>query len=78
MMISELEPAYEAARSWALQPVSHPPPGWAHMVRYGLATWMRERQPSVRQAAPEIAPLKGPDCSGLLTIVAAMIGEVCQ
>ena len=74
----ELEPAYEAARSWALQPVSHPPPGWAHMVRSGLATWMRERQPSARLPMPPEALLKKSDCSGLLTIVAAMIGEVCQ
>ncbi len=77
MMISEQEPAYEAARSWALQPVSHPPPGWAHMVRYGLASWMRERQPSTRHTAPEVTLLKSSDCSGLLTIVAAMIVEVC-
>jgi hypothetical protein len=77
MMISELEPAYEAARSWALSPVSHPPPGWAHIVRHGLATWMRERQPSAPQA-PQEAILKRCDCSGLLTIVAAMIAEVCQ
>lgn len=75
---SELEPAYEVARSWALQPVSHPPLGWAHLVRHGLATWMREKQPSVRQAAPEVTLLTRPDCSGLLSIVAAMIAEVGQ
>ena len=73
-----LEPAYEAARSWALQPVGRPPPGWAHMVRSGLAIWMQERQPAERLAAPEVALDPRPDCSGLLTIVAAMIGEVCQ
>lgn len=73
-----LEPAYEAARSWALQPVGRPPPGWAGMVRYGLATWMRERQPEGSLAAPEVTFLKRPECSGLLTIVAAMIAEVCQ
>jgi hypothetical protein len=77
MMISELEPAYEAARSWALHPVSHPPPRWAHMVRHGLATWMREWQPSVPQT-PQEAVLKRSDCCGLLTIVAAMMTEVCQ
>ncbi len=77
MMTSELEPTYETARSWALHPVSHPPPGWAHMMRHGLATWMREWQPSV-QEAPEVAVLKRSDCSPLLTIVAAMIAEVCQ
>ncbi len=73
-----LEPAYEAARSWALQPVGRPPPGWAHMVRHGLATWMRERQPAASLAAPEVAFLKRSDYSPLLTIVAAMIAEVCQ
>ena len=78
MMTSEREPAYEAARSWALHPVSHPPPGWAHLVRYGLASWMREKQPEARLAAPQEALLKKSDCSGLLTIVAAMIAEVCQ
>jgi hypothetical protein len=77
MMTSELEPTYEAARSWALHPVSHPPPGWAQMMRHGLATWMREWQPPV-QEAPEVAVLKRADCSPLLTIVAAMIAEVCQ
>jgi hypothetical protein len=72
-----LESAYEATRSWALHPVGRPPPGWAQMVRSGLATWMRERQPEVSLAAPE-AFLKTPACSPLLIIVAAMIAEVCQ
>lgn len=73
-----LEPAYEAARSWALQPVGRPPPTWAHVLRHGLAIWMRERPPARSLVAPEVALLKRPDCSGLLTIVAAMIAEVCQ
>jgi hypothetical protein len=73
-----LEGAYEAARSWALQPISRPPPGWAHMVRYGLAIWMRERQPAVNLAVSGVALPKKSDGSGLLTIVAAMIAEVCQ
>lgn len=73
-----LEPAYEAARSWTLHPVGRPPPGWAHMVRHGLATWMQERQPMGSLAAPEVALIPQPTCSGLLTIVAAMIAEVCQ
>jgi hypothetical protein len=75
---SELEPAYEAVRSWALHPVSHPPPGWVHMVRSGLASWMRERRPEARMAAPQESLEKRSDCSGLLTLVAAMIAEVCQ
>jgi hypothetical protein len=77
MMISELESTYEAVRSWALHPVSHPPAGWAHIVRHGVATWMRGWQPSAPQA-PEVAVLKKSDCGGLLTILAAMIAEVCQ
>jgi hypothetical protein len=39
---------------------------------------MRERQPEGSLAWPEVALLKHSDCSGLLTIVAAMIAEVCQ
>ena len=73
-----LEPAYEAARLWALQPISRPPPGWAHIVRSGLAIWMRERQPEGSLLAPQVALIKRSDCSGLLTIVATMIAEVCQ
>ena len=37
MKTLELQPAYEAARLWTVHPVSHPPPGWAQMVRAGLA-----------------------------------------
>jgi hypothetical protein len=77
MTIAELEPAYEAARWWAVQPVSHPPPGWVHIVRRGLATWMHEWRPATRQAAPQETLLKRSDHSGLLTLVAAMIAEVC-
>jgi hypothetical protein len=77
MMHSELEPAYETARWWAVQPVSHPPPGWAHIVRHGLATWLQERRPATRQAAPQETALKRSERSGLLTLVAAMIAEVC-
>ena len=76
-MISEREPAYEAARSWALQPVGRPPPGWAQMVRTGIATWVREEHrptvPPARTSQPVHLSV-----SPLLTIVAAMIAEVCQ
>src|SRR5258708_5911273 len=48
MKISGLEPAYEAARTWALHPVSHPPSGWAQILRGGIALWMRERHPPMR------------------------------
>lgn len=78
MQISGLDPAYEAARRWALQPVSHPPPGWAQMVRDGLAAWMRGRRHPPAASQPQESLLKKPDGSPLLTIVAAMIAEVCQ
>ena len=76
-MISEREPAYEAARSWALQPVSHPPPGWAQMVRTGIATWVREEHRPTVSPALTSQPVHL-SVSPLLTIVAAMIAEVCQ
>ncbi len=76
-MSPEREPTYEAARSWALHPVSHPPSGWAHIVRRGVATWMQGEQPSAPLPS-EIAVLKKSHCSGLLTILAAMIAEVGQ
>lgn len=76
MKISGLEPAYEAARTWALHPVSHPPAGWAQLVRRGIATWVRETHPPM--AAPEPAQaLAHRNLSPLLTLVAAMIAEVC-
>ncbi len=73
-----LDSAYEAARSWALHPVGRPPPPWARMVRSGLASWMPQWQPEARTAAPQESLEKRADCSGLLTLVAAMIAEVCQ
>jgi hypothetical protein len=77
MKISELEPAYEAARTWALHPLSHPPSGWAQILRGGIPAWMQERHPSRASQSPE--PLsERPGCSPMLTIVAAMIAEVCQ
>ncbi len=75
MKISGLEPAYEAARTWALHPVSHPPSGWAQILRGGIATWMRERHPPMKSPSLQPARLS---VSPLLTIVAAMIAEVCQ
>ena len=77
MRISWLEPAYEAARTWAVQPISHPPPGWAQIVRRGIVAWV--------QAAPLPDAVSLPEShqtparlSPLLTLVAAMIAEVCQ
>ncbi len=75
---SWMEPAYEAARTWALQPISHPPAGWAQMVRRGIASLAVQGLPH-----PPTTPVPGPaqtpaPSSGLLTLVAAMIAEVCQ
>ncbi len=72
-----MDPTYEAARAWGLHPVSHPPSGWAQILRGGIASWLREKHPSLPSQPPE------PLCarlgvSPLLTIVAAMIAEVCQ
>lgn len=73
-----MEPAYETARTWALQPISHPPAGWAQMVRRGIASLAVQGLPEVPTTpAPAPAQTHAPS-SGLLTIVAAMIAEVCQ
>ncbi|HEX6483362.1 MAG TPA: hypothetical protein VF043_31335 [Ktedonobacteraceae bacterium] len=76
-MISEREPAYEAARWWAWQPVGRPPPGWAQVVRTGIATWVREEHRPTVPPALTSQPVHL-SVSPLLTIVAAMIAEVCQ
>jgi hypothetical protein len=80
MRMPWLEPAYEAARTWAVQPISHPPPGWAQIVRRGVAAWAQAAPPpdavslsESHQALAELSPL-----TPLLTLVAAMIAEVCQ
>ncbi len=78
MKHTEMEPAYEAARTWALQPISHPPTGWAQIVRRGIASLVVQGLPH-----PPTIPSPGPaqmlhPASGPLTIVAAMIAEVCQ
>ena len=77
MKRSGQEAAYEAARTWALSPISHPPAGWVQILRGGLACWMREQHAPMVSASllPESARLK---VSPLLTMVAAMMGEVCQ
>ena len=76
MKISGLEPRYEAARTWALYPVGRPPSGWAQLVRGGMATWVQQTHPPIASlsSAQASAHLR---VSPLLTIVAAMIGEVC-
>jgi hypothetical protein len=78
MKRSWMEPAYEAARTWALQPISHPPAGWTQMVRRGMASLAVQELPqSPTTLSPGLTQTSAPS-SGLLTIVAAMIAEVCQ
>lgn len=77
MKMPALEPAYEAARTWAVHPISHPPPAWAYLVRRGMASWMREAPPEVASPKP-LSQSTCLDVSLLLTLVAAMIAEVCQ
>jgi hypothetical protein len=77
MKRSWMEPAYEAARTWALQPISHPPAGWAQIVRRGIASLAVQGLPHPPTIpSPRPAQTSSPE-SGLLTSVAAMIAEVC-
>ncbi len=76
MKHSWMEPMYETARTWALQPIAHPPTGWAQMVRWGIASLAVQGLPQ-----PPTTPLPQPVQtsrleSGLLTVLAAMIAEV--
>lgn len=78
MKHSWMEPTYETARTWALQPIAHPPTGWAQIVRRGIASLAVQGLPQ-----PPTTPLPQPvqtsrPESGLLTILAAMIAEVSQ
>jgi hypothetical protein len=77
MNSSGLEPAYEATRTWALHPVSHPPPGWAQILRGAMISWMRERPALMGSASLAHEPARL-SSSPLLMLVAAMIAEGCQ
>ncbi len=77
MKLSGLELTYEVARTWALHPVSHPPLGWAQLVRGGIATWMQGTPAPMVSSSPSREPAHF-EVSPLLTLVAAMIAEVCQ
>jgi len=74
---SELEGRYEAVRAWALRPISHPPSGWAQLVRQGIANWLQETPGPLASSFSE-RPLAHLEVTPLLTLVAAMIAEVCQ
>jgi hypothetical protein len=78
MKHSWMEPTYEAARTWALQPIAHPPTGWAQIVHRGIASLAVQGLPqSPATPLPKSAQTSSPE-SGLLTILAAMIAEVSQ
>ena len=80
MTTSQGTPAYEACREWALHPWLPRPAGVAHLVRGGIITWIRlthlhPAPPPLEMRSPDPAcPVAPP----LLTLVAAMIAEVCQ
>ena len=46
-------PDYEPLRAWALSPVSSPPPGWRHLLRGGMATWVRQTPAMPPRTAPQ-------------------------
>lgn len=76
---SWMEPAYEAARTWALQPTSRPPAGWAQIVRRGIAHLAVQGLPAAPiPLSPEPTSLPSSPDAGLLTVLTAMIAEVCQ
>jgi hypothetical protein len=70
-------PDYESLRAWAVSPVSSPPPGWRHLLRGGIATWVR--QPLVvPPTAPNPPGGTKPVATPLARLVAAMIAQVCS
>jgi len=80
MTTSQGTPAYEAYREWALHPWLPRPPGVAHLVRGGIITWARLTHPLPAPPALETrsADSACPVPTPLLTLMAAMIEEVCQ
>lgn len=72
-------PDYEPLRAWAVSPVSSPPPGWQHLLRGGLASWVRQT-PAVPPATVTCAPRPPAEAGGgatpLARLVAAMIAQV--
>lgn len=77
MRMPWLESAYEAARTWTVQPISHPPPGWTQIMRRGVAAWAKAAPPPEAISLPE-SQRTSVELSPLLTLMAAMIAEVCQ
>ena len=82
MIISGLESAYEAARTWALYPIAQPPAGWAQIIRRGMASFVHERSERLgaMNPTPPLSPAPGSaqrTRSLLLMLVATMMMEVC-
>ncbi len=79
MTTSQGMPTYEACREWALHPWLPRPAGVVHLVRGGIITWVGQTQPPpgpppLETRAPDPA---GPVAPPLLSLLAAMIAEVC-
>lgn len=77
--LSQEVPDYEPLRAWTVSPISSPPPGWQHLLRGGMATWVRQTS-AVSPAAVTHAsgPPAGPGlvAAPLTRLVAAMIAEM--
>jgi hypothetical protein len=77
--LSQEVPNYELLRAWAVSPVSSPPPGWQHLLRGGLATWVRQTSavpPEAGTHAPGPAAGSRLVAAPLTRLVAAMIAEM--
>jgi len=68
-------PDYEPLRTWAVSPVSSPPPGWQHLLRGGMATWVRQT-PATLPSARSPAAGTGLVAPPLARLLAAMIAQV--
>jgi hypothetical protein len=79
MTTSQGTPAYEACREWALHPWLPRPAGVVHLVRGGIITWVGQTQPPLGPPLLEThsADPAGPVAPPLLTLLTAMIAEVC-
>jgi hypothetical protein len=79
MKTSQEAPTYEGCREWALHPWLARPAGEAHLVRGGIITWVRQMQqpPAPPPEGLCSADPPGPVAPLLLTLVAAMIAQVC-
>ena len=79
MKLPQKAPDYEPLRQWALCPVSSPPPGWQHLLRGGVATWMRQMlavPPAAVTLVPSPPATAGCVAAPLARLVAAMIEDM--